>query len=86
MEITLTPEQEKLIKQQLASGKFTNTEEIITVALRILEQLEAESQQWLEQTQHEVTLAVEQLKQGEGIEISVALAKLRNNLRAEQEK
>jgi putative addiction module CopG family antidote len=43
MNIRLTPEQEKIIKEELESGRFTTAEEIVGEALRALREKEQAS-------------------------------------------
>jgi putative addiction module CopG family antidote len=43
MNITLTPEQEKIVKEELKSGHFRSAEEVIGVALQTLREKEQSS-------------------------------------------
>lgn len=43
MNINLTPEQEKIVKDELESGHFRTVEEVIGVALRVLREKEQPS-------------------------------------------
>jgi putative addiction module CopG family antidote len=38
MTVTLTPELEQIVKEQLATGQFTDAEQVIAVSLRFLRQ------------------------------------------------
>jgi antitoxin ParD1/3/4 len=50
MNIELKPEHEQFIQAQIASGKFTNADEVIDVAFHLLEKLNSEYVQWVEET------------------------------------
>jgi antitoxin ParD1/3/4 len=54
MNITLKPEQEKIVQILLASGKFKNADEVIQAALHLLEEDDREYQQWVIETRAKV--------------------------------
>jgi antitoxin ParD1/3/4 len=53
---------------QIASGKFTNADEVVDVAFRLLEKLENEYSQWIEETRGKVDIARAELDLGEGLD------------------
>ncbi|WP_094674003.1 type II toxin-antitoxin system ParD family antitoxin [Hydrocoleum sp. CS-953] len=59
MNIILTPQQEEFIQSQIAKGKYTNIEEVINSALKLLEK--QDYQQWLNETRQKVKVGLEQL-------------------------
>lgn len=67
MSINLKPEHEQLIRAQIASGRFTNADEVIDTALRLLEKLNDEYIQWVEETRQKVDVAIAELDRGEGL-------------------
>ncbi len=67
MSINLKPEHEQFIRAQIASGRFTNADEVIDTALRLLEKLNDEYIQWVEETRQKVDVAIAELDRGEGL-------------------
>jgi antitoxin ParD1/3/4 len=64
--ISLTPELEKAVKEKVASGLYNNASEVIREALRQSLRAEAENQ-WL---QREAAIGYAQLQAGEIVQIS----------------
>ncbi|MEA5623016.1 ribbon-helix-helix domain-containing protein [Nostoc sp. UHCC 0251] len=65
MNIELKPEHEQFIQTQIASGKFTNADEVIDVAFQLLEKLNSEYVQWVEETRQKVDVAIAEIESGE---------------------
>lgn len=59
MNVSLTPELEKLVADRVSSGRYATASEVIREALRLLEERDQ-----LNQLRHEVRLGLEQLDQG----------------------
>lgn len=68
MEITLNKQQEQFIANQLAQGNFTNPDEVVTVAFRLLEKLQTDYQDWLTETREKLDMAALELDRGEGVD------------------
>ncbi len=68
MEILLKPEHQKFIQAQIATGKFTNADEVVDVAFRLLEKLGHEYSQWIAETREKVDIARAELDRGEGLD------------------
>ncbi|MEM8639404.1 MAG: type II toxin-antitoxin system ParD family antitoxin [Cyanobacteria bacterium P01_G01_bin.54] len=68
MNITLTPQQEDFIAAQVASGKYTNADKVVSKALTVLEKLQAEYQDWLEETRAKVDVGISELERGKGLD------------------
>ena len=68
MNIELKPSQEKFIKEQLKSGKFDNTEQVIDVAFHLLETLNEDYWQWVEETRQKIDTATVELDNGQGLD------------------
>ncbi|YAF93899.1 MAG: type II toxin-antitoxin system ParD family antitoxin [Nodularia sp. CChRGM 3473] len=68
MDIKLKPEHEQFIQAQIASGKFTNADEVIDVAFQILEKFNLDYIQWVEETRQKVDVAITELDRGEGLD------------------
>ena len=54
MNIRLKPEDEQLIQGQIAQGKYQNPEDVISKALKLLEESEKEYQEWVAETRQKV--------------------------------
>jgi antitoxin ParD1/3/4 len=81
MNIRLKPEDEQFIRAQIAKGTYENPEEVISKALKLLEECDKDYQKWVEETRKKVEVAVEQLDRGEGIDGEVVVERLREKLR-----
>jgi antitoxin ParD1/3/4 len=57
MAITLKPEHEQLIKAQMIAGKYSDSDEVISTALRLLEKCNLEYTQWVTDVRTNVTIA-----------------------------
>jgi antitoxin ParD1/3/4 len=79
MNVSLTPELEKLITQKVRSGRYTSASEVIREALRLLEEQEQLRQKQLAALQEKIDRGLEQLDRGEGIPGDQARALLRRN-------
>ncbi|MDJ1174087.1 ribbon-helix-helix domain-containing protein [Roseofilum capinflatum] len=81
MNITLKSEQAELIQQQINSGKYQTPEEVIAEALQLLDRRDREYENWVEETRQKVDIAIEELRQGEGIDGQVVIAQLKDKLK-----
>jgi antitoxin ParD1/3/4 len=81
MSITLNPEQETIIANLIATGGFQTADEVLQVALKLLEQERHSYQLWVTETREQVKEGIESLDQGEGVDgetvVNDLLAKLR---------
>ncbi|HLO85932.1 MAG TPA: type II toxin-antitoxin system ParD family antitoxin [Nostocaceae cyanobacterium] len=50
MNIQLKTEHEQFIQAQIASGRFSNADEVIDLAFQLLIKFNSEYQQWIEET------------------------------------
>lgn len=64
MNISLTTELEQFIQSQVASGKYTSSEEVILAGIRLLEERERIYKGRFEELQREIAIGVEQLDHG----------------------
>ncbi len=46
MNITLTPDQERLIQAKIVAGKYQSTQQVIEIALRLFEEYERADTEW----------------------------------------
>ncbi|MDJ0508228.1 MAG: type II toxin-antitoxin system ParD family antitoxin [Crocosphaera sp.] len=76
MNITLSREQEQFIQSQIARGKYTNIQEVIDSALKLLEKQDQNYEQWLDETRKKVKVGLEQLEKGDKVDGEVVIAQL----------
>ena len=57
MNITLKPEQQQFIQNQLAQGRFPNAEAVINQALELLQEKQREYEDWVEDVRVKVNEA-----------------------------
>lgn len=67
MNVSLTPELERLVSRRVASGRYGSASEVVREALRLLEEREGFRQARLDQLRHEVRAGVRALDRGESI-------------------
>ena len=65
MAIVLKPEHERFIQSQIDAGQFSNPEQVIDTAFRLLEQQSAEYIQWINEVREKVTVARDEVARGE---------------------
>ncbi|MBJ7298051.1 type II toxin-antitoxin system ParD family antitoxin [Trichormus sp. NMC-1] len=85
MNIQIKPELEQIIQAQIATGRYTNPEDVISKALKLLLEWDKGYQNWVEETREKVDVAIEQLDRGEGIDGDVVISQLRDKLRQARE-
>ena len=66
MNVSLTPELERLVKEKVASGLYNNASEVIREALRLTAKIEAENE-WLKR---EAAIGFAQLEAGETVRVN----------------
>jgi antitoxin ParD1/3/4 len=81
MSITLNPEQEMIVANLIATCSFQTADEVLQVALKLLEIERQSYQAWVTDTREQVREGIESLEQGEGVDgetvVNDLLAKLR---------
>ncbi len=81
MSITLNSEQEMIVANLIATGSFQTADEVLQVALELLETERQSYQLWVAQTREQVREGIESLDRGEGVDgetvVNDLLAKLR---------
>jgi antitoxin ParD1/3/4 len=58
MAINLTPEQENFIQAKLQTGKYRTPEEVLEVALRLLDEYDRTDAVWLEDVREKIDAAI----------------------------
>ncbi|WP_427159826.1 ribbon-helix-helix domain-containing protein [Aliinostoc sp. HNIBRCY26] len=81
MNIQIQPELEKIIQDQIATGRYANAEDVISKALKLLLEWEKGYQDWVDETRDKVNVAIEQLDRGEGMEGDIVIENMREKLR-----
>jgi antitoxin ParD1/3/4 len=59
MSIHLTSDQERFIQTKLQSGKYRSVEEILEIALRLLDEYDRADAEWVESVRTKIDAAVE---------------------------
>ncbi|MEH2305451.1 type II toxin-antitoxin system ParD family antitoxin [Nostoc sp.] len=80
--MSLTTELEQFIQSQVASGKYTSSEEVILAGIRLLEERERIYKGRFEELQREIMIGVEQLDRGERLEGREVIEQLRQKNQA----
>ncbi|NJM75704.1 MAG: transcriptional regulator [Acaryochloridaceae cyanobacterium RU_4_10] len=58
MSISLTPNQERLIQAKLQDGKYHSAEEILEIALRLLDEYDRANAEWVVEVQEKIDAAI----------------------------
>ncbi|PPJ65051.1 ribbon-helix-helix domain-containing protein [Cuspidothrix issatschenkoi] len=85
MNIQVKPETEELIQAYIATGNYTNADEVITKALKLLSEWEKGYQQWEQETREKLAVGIAQVEQGEVIDSDVVMARLHEKIRQARE-
>jgi antitoxin ParD1/3/4 len=88
MNVSLTPELEKLVNKKVESGRYTSASEVIREGLRLLEEHDEFRRIKLETLKREIARGVESLERGEGkpLNIEAIKAEGRKKLAAKRKK
>jgi len=68
MNISLTPDQERFIQNKLQAGKYRSTEEILEIALRLLDEYDRSETEWFKDVRVKIDAAIEASKDTEPID------------------
>jgi antitoxin ParD1/3/4 len=85
MSITLNPEQEMIIANLIATGSFQTADEVLQVALKLLEMERQSYQSWVTETREQVREGIESLDRGEGVDGETVVNDLLTKLRQVEE-
>ncbi|MGK7890995.1 MAG: type II toxin-antitoxin system ParD family antitoxin [Leptolyngbyaceae cyanobacterium] len=66
--IELTSAQEQIVQSQVVTGQYASAEEVIDVALELLQFLDSESIAWLKETQQKIQVGLDEIERGEGVD------------------
>jgi antitoxin ParD1/3/4 len=81
MNISLTPELEKMVDAKVKSGRYASASEVVREGLRLLEEHDALKQQRLVELREKIDRGLEQLNRGDGIPGNVAREQLKQRKR-----
>ena len=81
MPITLPPELEKFIQQQVISGKYASVDDVFLAGIQLLEERERLYQGRFEALRREVMVGVEEAERGELLDAEVVITELKEKLR-----
>lgn len=59
MSISLTPDQERFVQTKLQAGKYRSAEEILEIALRLLDKYDRFEAEWVEDVRVKIDAAIE---------------------------
>jgi antitoxin ParD1/3/4 len=77
MNISLTPELERLVDSKVKSGRYASASEVIREGLRLLEEQEQFKRHQLAEARRKIERGIEELDRGKGIPGPEARARLR---------
>ncbi|AFY80651.1 type II toxin-antitoxin system ParD family antitoxin [Oscillatoria acuminata] len=80
MNISLTPTQQEFIRATVNRGRYASEGEVVAAALQLLEDREKRYQEKLAELQEKITVGIESLDRGEGIDGETALRDLREKI------
>ena len=80
MSISLTPELEEFIQNQIATGKYASTEEVIIAGIKLLKEREKIYQGRFEELKREIAIGVEDSERGEVVDGEVVFRQLEQKL------
>lgn len=83
MNISLTPDLEKLIQAKVESGQYLSASEVVSEALYLLKERDQIREMRLEELRKEIQIGIDQADRGElePLDIHGTLAKVRNRRR-----
>jgi antitoxin ParD1/3/4 len=58
MSISLTPDQERFVQSKLQAGKYDSAEEVLEIALRLLEEFDRAEAEWVEAVRGKIDAAI----------------------------
>lgn len=86
MNVSLTPELERLVNQKVQSGMYSSASEVVREALRLLNGQEELRNRKLEDLRKEIQIGLDQLNRGEGVPLDIAKIKSRLRKRLQEQK
>lgn len=72
MNVSLTPELEKLVNDKVKSGRYNSASEVVREGLRLLQDQDELQRIRRDELRREIMLGVEQIRNGEGITVKLS--------------
>jgi antitoxin ParD1/3/4 len=85
MSITLKPEQEQILQQQVTLGRFKSTDEVLESALRLLVEQYQDYEAWVEEVRSKVDEAKAEADRGEVLPLETVMAQLQSKFQQARE-
>lgn len=85
MNVSLNPELEQFIHNQVESGKYKSTDAVIIAGIRLLEEQERIYQGRFEELKREILVGIEQLDRGERLDGREVIEQLRRENQAKRQ-
>lgn len=86
MNVSLTPELEKLVNDRVRSGMYSSASEVVREALRLLKEQEGIRRQKLKELRREIQIGIDQIERGEGTPLDIGKLKARLRKRLQEQK
>jgi antitoxin ParD1/3/4 len=83
--ITLEPEQERFIQEQVDRGRFKSANEVLAHALILLEQKYQADEAWIEDVRQKVDEAKAEVERGEVLPLDTVMVQLQDKFRQARE-
>jgi antitoxin ParD1/3/4 len=84
MTVTLTPDQEQFIAEQIKSGHYQSADDVITQSLGLLRTQEEFIRTNTGELREQIAVGLEQIRRGESVDGPAAIQDLRTKLRARE--
>lgn len=84
MNVSLTPELERFVRQKINTGRYLSASEVIREALLLLEEREMQRQMRIEKLRREVAVGIEQSDRGETFDGEEVVAELLEEIELEE--
>jgi antitoxin ParD1/3/4 len=82
MNVSLTPELEKLVESKVQSGRYRSASEVIREGLRLLDNQDRLQAAQLDEVRRKIQIGIDQLDGGQGIDGGTVLAELKQKSEA----
>ena len=86
MNVSLTPELEKLVDEKVKSGMYTSASEVVREGLRLLQEQEEIRRVKLAALKRDIQEGIEELDRGEGIPATKVFAQMKKKATAMRKK
>jgi antitoxin ParD1/3/4 len=67
MSISLTPDQERFIQTKLQAGKYRSAQEVLEIALRLLDEYDLAEAEWVEDVREKIDAAIPRFGSAKGL-------------------